>query len=149
VNTQEDCVLHGLYFATEMVDQDMIVTGPQILWLLRHSISEGSNWRGDDGKQRAELSRIARLRFFTPEEERPLRYLAARGFINHELPKADMEMIHVSVTVLGADRARKLHTFWGRCGLCYSDHKDGVAGLLAAALVSLVVSLLVSWLTKK
>jgi len=149
MNRDEDRILHGLFHDREMVGETMIMTGSEVLWLTKHSFAEGAKWRKDGKLQSLDLSQQSTetiFRLITAEQSRPIRYLAERGFIISERTKVTDAMLRIAVTGQGADRARRLHTWLGRRGVWYSDHKDGVAGLLVAALVAILVSLITNWL---
>lgn len=141
-----DRILHGLYHHREMVDEEIICTGSEILWLMRHPLADGAHWHKGGHFQTEDHSRPAGATAFklvTAEQGRPLTYLSARGLITYKRDKI-LSVLRLAVTYTGADRARKLHTRWGRAELWYQDHKDGIVGLLVAALVAMVVSLLVN-----
>lgn len=145
---EEDRVLHGLYYYRELVDEEILCTGSEIHWLMSHTLKDGTHWLKNGRLQtedRSQPENTTAFRLVTAQQGRPLRYLAARGFITYAHGKPE-SALRLTVTYLGADRARKLHTSWGRIELWYQDHKDGIAGLLVAALVAMVISLLVNWL---
>jgi hypothetical protein len=152
MNQDEDRILHGLYYFREMVNEEGINTGSEIPWLARHTFREGAEWHKEGKFQTLDVdqqSNQTHFRLITTEQERPLRYLEAKGLIEYSRPKVSTSMLRVRVTVAGADRARRLHTWFSRKSLWYRDHKDGVAGLLVAAMVAIVVSLLTNWLTHR
>jgi len=58
-------------------------------------------------------------------------------------------MLFIRVTAVGADRARQLHTPWGRMNLWYRDQKTVLIGLVGTIMVALITSLLTNWATLK
>jgi hypothetical protein len=145
MNRDEDRIFHGLYRHTRTVGKAINVTGDEVLWLARHPYYNAANWHQNGRFQTVDQdSKERRFREVQPDAERALRYLADKKLIAHGDFSGLTSILHIKVTGLGADRARQLSTWHGRCALWYRDHKDGVAGLLVAALVSLVVSLLVN-----
>ena len=138
----EDRILHGLYFHRESIDEDVRVSGEQILWLAMHPLAEGEAWERDGQLQSmdtAEIPEILRGKLIAAKLELPLRYLQYRRLIKYV--KNRDATITVSVTFAGADRAIRLHSKRGRADLWYREHKDGILGIGITILVSLATAL--------
>ena len=147
MNKEEERVLHGLYFDREMVDEEAVVTGSEVLWLARHTFRAGNTWRKDGKLQtldKSQQSGETAFRAVTAEQTRPLRYLHNSGMIQY---KTKSNMLFIHVTAAGADRARQLHTPWGRLNLWYQEQKTGLIGLVVTVVVALITSLLTNWAT--
>jgi hypothetical protein len=137
----EDRVLHGLYFYRESIEEDIQVSGDEILWLAMHPLRLGDAWHSQGELQALDATEFPveiRAKLLTAKLELPLRYLQYRRLI--KFTKRSDGLFVVSVTFAGADRAIKLHTFRGRADLWYREHKEGALGLAITALVSLVTA---------
>jgi hypothetical protein len=138
----EDRVLHGLYFYRESIEEDIQLSGDEILWLAMHPLREGDAWHTEGELQALDATEFPleiRTKLLTAKLELPLRYLQYRRLI--KFTKRSDGMLVVSVTFAGADRAIKLHTRRGRADLWYREHKDGALGIAITALVSLLTAL--------
>ena len=139
----EDRILHGLYYFRESIDEDIAVTGEQILWLAMHPLREGENWSAEGRLQSIDtaafpaeiLSKLAVVKL-----ELPLRYLEYRRLIKYT--KRKDAAFSVAVTFAGADRAIRLHTRRGRMDLWYREQRDGILGIAATVLVSFLTALI-------
>jgi len=139
----EDRILHGLYYFRESIDEDIAVTGEQILWLAMHPLREGENWSAEGRLQSIDtaafpaeiLSKLAVVKL-----ELPLRYLEYRRLIKYT--KRKDAAFSVAVTFGGADRAIRLHTRRGRMDLWYREQRDGILGIAATVLVSFLTALI-------
>jgi hypothetical protein len=139
----EDRILHGLYYHREAIDEDLQVTGEQILWLAMHPLSEGGTWENDGQLQSLDVEQFPaeiRGKLIAAKLELPLRYLQYRRLIKY-VKQRDATNI-VAVTFAGADRAIRLHSRRGRLDLWYKENKDGILGLVITALVAFVTALL-------
>jgi hypothetical protein len=139
----EDRILHGLYYYREAVDEDLQVTGEQILWLAMHPLQEGEAWEQNGRLQSLDMEQFPpeiRSKLIAAKLELPLRYLQYRRLIKY-LRQRDATNI-VAVTFAGADRAIRLHSRRGRLDLWYKENKDGLLGLVITALVAFVTALL-------
>jgi hypothetical protein len=139
----EDRILHGLYYHREAIDQDLQVTGEQILWLAMHPLAEGETWERDGQLQSLDVQQFPqeiRAKLIAAKLELPLRYLQYRRLIKY-VKQRDATNI-VAVTFAGADRAIRLHSRRGRLDLWYKEHKDGILGLSITVLISFVTALL-------
>jgi hypothetical protein len=139
----EDRILHGLYYHREAIDEDLQVTGEQILWLAMHPLSEGAAWEDDGQLQSLDMEQFPaeiRGKLIAAKLELPLRYLQYRRLIKY-IKQRDATNI-VAVTFAGADRAIRLHSRRGRLDLWYKENKDGILGLVITALVAFVTALL-------
>jgi len=139
----EDRILHGLYYHREAIDEDMQVSGEQILWLAMHPLQEGETWERDGQLQSLDVEQFPqeiRPKLIAAKLELPLRYLQYRRLIKY-VKQRDATNI-VAVTFAGADRAIRLHSRRGRLDLWYKEHKDGILGLSLTVLISFVTALL-------
>jgi hypothetical protein len=138
----EDRILHGLYYYRESIDDEFTASSDQILWLAAHSYVEGTGWFKGDDLQSFDSSVVpaeVRKKLLVSKFELPLRYLHYRRLI--KLARAGEEMVDISVTFAGADRAIRLHTLPGRMELWYQERKDGFLGLVTTVTVSLITAL--------
>jgi hypothetical protein len=139
----EDRILHGLYYHREAIDEDMQVSGEQILWLAMHPLQEGETWERDGQLQSLDVEQFPqeiRPKLIAAKLELPLRYLQYRRLIKYVKQRDAMNI--VAVTFAGADRAIRLHSRRGRLDLWYKEHKDGILGLSLTVLISFVTALL-------
>jgi len=142
----EDRILHGLYHHREAIDQDLQVTGEQILWLAMHPLQAGEAWEEDGQLQSVDVDQFPadiRSKLIAAKLELPLRYLQYRRLIRY-VKQPDATII-VAVTFAGADRAIRLHSRRGRLDLWYKENKDGFLGLAITALISAVTALLTAF----
>jgi hypothetical protein len=146
----EDRILHGLYYHRENIDEEVPLTGDQVLWLAMHPLREGESWNNEGELQSVDTSAFPdeiRFKLVTAKLELPLRYLQYRRLIKYT--RRDDAVLSVAVTFAGADRAIRLHTRRGRMDLWYREHKDGIFGLVTTVFVSLVTALIVVLLTRR
>jgi hypothetical protein len=140
----EDRILHGLYYYRENIDEDVSVTGEQLLWLAMHPMREGEEWNKDGQLQNVDTSAFpeeVQSKLVTAKLELPLRYLQYRRLI--KFTRSGNATLLVAVTFAGADRAIRLHTYRGRMDLWYRENKDGILGIVITVLVSSVTALAV------
>lgn len=138
----EDRILHGLYYYRENIDEEVPVTGEQILWLAMHPLREAEAWYEDGELQSVDTGVFpedVQSKLSTAKLELPLRYLQYRRLIRYT--RRGDALISVAVTFAGADRAIRLHTRRGRMDLWYREHKDGILGIAMTMLVSFVTAL--------
>src|ERR1700753_3122230 len=80
----EDRMLHGLYYYRESIDEDIQLSGDEILWLATHPLREGDAWH-NQGELKAldatEFPSEIRAKLLTAKLEPPLRYLQYRRLI--------------------------------------------------------------------
>jgi hypothetical protein len=146
----EDRILHGLYYHRENIDEEVPLTGEQVLWLAMHPLREGESWNSEGQLQSVDTSVFPddiRSKLVTAKLELPLRYLQYRRLIKYT--RRNDAMLSVAVTFAGADRAIRLHTRRGRLDLWYREHKDGILGMVTTVFVSLVTALIVVLLTRR
>jgi hypothetical protein len=146
----EDRILHGLYYYRENIDEEVEVTGEQILWLAVHPLREGDTWIRDEQLQSVDTSIFppdVQTKLIAAKLELPLRYLQYRRLIR--LTKRNDATMLVAVTFAGADRAIRLHTRRGRIDLWYREHKDGIFGITTTVFVSLVTALITLLLARR
>jgi hypothetical protein len=80
----EDRILHGLYYYRENIDEEVPVSGEQILWLAMHPLREGESWSAAGQLQSVDTSSFPdeiRSKLLTAKLELPLRYLQYRALI--------------------------------------------------------------------
>ena len=145
----EDRILHGLYYYREDIDEEISVSGEQILWLAMHPLREGEGWNKEGQPQSLDTSAFPsdiESKLITAKLELPLRYLQYRRLIRFTRGKD--ATFSVAVTFAGADRAIRLHTRRGRMDLWYQEHKDGIFGMVTTVLVSFLTALTVVLLMK-
>jgi hypothetical protein len=138
----EDRILHGLYYYRENIDEEVAVTGDQILWLVARSCADGSDWFANGKLQSFDSSAVpleVRDKLLTSKLELPLRYLQYRRLIKYT--ETTDELFHIAVTFAGADRAMRLHTRLGRLDVWYQEHKDGFLGIVVTMAVSSITAL--------
>jgi hypothetical protein len=146
----EDRVLHGLYYYRQNIDEDVQVSGEQLLWLAMHPLREGEAWHKDGRLQSLDASEFPeeiRAKLITAKLDLPLRYLQYRRLITYA--RRSDGMFYAAVTFAGADRAIRLHTRRGRMDLWYREHRDGVIGMGITVLISLVTALITVIVTNK
>jgi hypothetical protein len=145
----EDRILHGLYYHRENIDEEVSVTGEQVLWLAMHPLREGEAWNADGQLQSLDTSEFPaeiQSKLVTAKLELPLRYLQYRRLITYT--RRSDATLGIAVTFAGADRAIRLHTRRGRMDLWYREHKDGILGLITTIIVSFVTALIAVLLTR-
>jgi hypothetical protein len=139
----EDRILHGIYYYRESIDEEMRVTGVQMLWLAMHPLREGENWHKDgrlQGVETAVFPAEIRSKLVTAKLELPLRYLQYRRLIKYT--RSNDATFSIAVTFAGADRAIRLHTRRGRMDLWYRENKDGMFGLITTIAIAMLTALL-------
>jgi hypothetical protein len=145
----EDRILHGIYYYRENIDEEMKVTGVQLLWLAMHPLRDGETWHKDGHLQSVDTSVFPadiRSKLITAKLELPLRYLQYRRLIKYA--RLNEATLSVAVTFAGADRAIRLHTRRGRMDLWYAENKDGMLGLFITVAISMMTALLTVWMLR-
>ena len=145
----EDRILHGLYYHHQDIDEEVSLSGEQLLWLAMHPLREGESWSTEGVPQSFDTSAVPveiQSKLVTAKLELPLRYLQYRRLIKYET--RNDATLSVAVTFAGADRAIRLHTRRGRMDLWYREHKDGILGLATTVIVSFVTALIAVLLTR-
>ena len=139
----EDRVLHGLYYYRESIDEDVQLSGDEILWLAMHPLREGDAWHNNGELQTVDATEFPveiRAKLLTAKLELPLRYLQYRRLITYA--RRSDGMLYAAVTFAGADRAIRLHTRRGRADLWYREHRDGIIGVSITVLISVITALI-------
>jgi len=54
----EDRILHGLYYHREAIDEDLQVSGEQILWLAMHPLQVGEAWEENGQLQSLDMEQF-------------------------------------------------------------------------------------------
>jgi hypothetical protein len=145
----EDRILHGLYYYRENIDEQVTVSGEQVLWLAMHPLRDGESWNNEGQLQSVDTSAFPeeiRSKLITAKLELPLRYLEYRRLIKYT--RRNDSTLSIAVTFAGADRAIRLHTRRGRMDLWYREHKDGILGMVTTVVVSFVTALVTVLLTR-
>jgi hypothetical protein len=145
----EDRILHGLYYYRENIDEEVEVTGEQVLWLAMHPLRDGESWANEGQLQSVDTSAFpdqVQSKLVTAKLELPLRYLQYRRLIKYT--RRNDAALSIAVTFAGADRAIRLHTRRGRMDLWYREHKDGIFGMVTTVVVAFVTALIVVLLTR-
>lgn len=143
IRSDEDRILHGLYFYRESIDEEFSVSAEQLLWLAMHPLREAEAWERNGELQHLDTEAFPaeiRVKLLAAKLELPLRYLQYRRLIKYV--KNRDGAFTVSVTFAGADRAIRLHSARGRLDLWYREHRDGVVGLGLTILIAFVTALL-------
>ena len=138
-----------MYYYRENIDEEVPLTGEQVLWLAMNPLREGESWNREGQLQSVDTSAFPddiRSKLITAKLELPLRYLQYRRLIKYT-QRGDATL-SIAVTFAGADRAIRLHTRRGRMDLWYREHKDGILGMIITVLVSIVTALIVVLLTR-
>ncbi|MEA3150832.1 MAG: hypothetical protein QOD56_1771 [Gammaproteobacteria bacterium] len=146
----EDRILHGLHYYRESLDEEFTVNSDQILWLAAHSYADGAHWYKDDDFQSFDSTVVPvelRKKLLTSKFDLPLRYLHHRRLIR--MARAGEETVDLAVTFAGADRAMRLHTLFGRMELWYRERRDGLLGLVATIVVSLITALMTVYVVER
>ena len=139
----EDRILHGLYYHRQAIDEEVSVSGEQILWLTMHPLHDGEAWSKEGVPQSFDTSAVPveiQSKLVTAKLELPLRYLQYRRLIKYT--KRNDATLSMAVTFAGADRAIRLHTLRGRVDLWYREHKDGILGLTTTVIVSFATAVI-------
>ena len=139
----EDRILHGLYYYRQAIDEEVPLSGEQVLWLAMHPLRDGEAWSKDGTPQSFDTSIVPdeiQPKLLAAKLELLLRYLQYRRLIKYT--KRNDATLSVAVTFAGADRAIRLHTRRGRMDLWYREHKDGILGLATTAIVAFVTALI-------
>jgi hypothetical protein len=145
----EDRILHGLYYYRQDIDEDLSVSGEQVLWLAMNPLRDGEGWNKDGQLQSVDTSAFPeeiQSKLVTAKLELPLRYLQYRRLIKYT--QCSDATISVAVTFAGADRAIRLHTRRGRMDLWYQEHKDGIFGLVITVFVAFITALITVLLSR-
>jgi hypothetical protein len=126
----------------ESIDQEIRVSGEQILWLAMHPLREGTAWDREGLMQSVDTGEFPaeiRAKLIAAKLELPLRYLEYRRLI--KLVRNRDATMNIAVTFAGADRAIRLHSARGRLDLWFRENRDGVFGLIIPMLISFLTSL--------
>jgi hypothetical protein len=144
LGSREDRILHGVYFLFEN-NEPFTISGPQLRPLKKYGFNFGA-WKFGwpyrmtyGGKYSLENRTFPLLEQY---EERPLKHLQIDGLITYE--KIDIvtppgHALKISVTIDGARRARRLHSFWSRMNLYYEESKGGMLFAILAIAFSILM----------
>lgn len=149
-----DKILLGLYRFRPILDENLPLYTGQLAWLLDKGVK---SWISSDGIQKYEYT-ATKEKNETSYLDRPLRdkarvikvlsILAAKRQVSFVSPTGFDSLFQIKLLSDGLLRGEKLDSFFGKIELFYSDNKNGIIGLLLTALVSAVVSLLTTYLSK-
>lgn len=149
-----DKILLGLYKFRPILDDDLPLDTGQLAWLLDKDVKK---WISFDGikkytypatKEENETSYHDRSLRDKARIIRVLSILAAKRQVSFIPPSGLDLLFRIKLLSDGLLRGEKLDSFFGRVGLLYSDNKDGIIGLLLTALVSAIVSLVTTYLSR-
>lgn len=147
----EKRILHGVYLHRPRIDEWYVYRSLELAWLIDHDYAFAKEWGAGERCLERVLDRNTDM--FGPasathqELTALLTHLRGAGLIEWQaLPLVQLSQ-RFRVTYQGAQIARMLHTRRGRLSVWYSEHKDGVIGLLITATVSALTSLIVAYLT--
>lgn len=137
-------MLHGLYYHREIVGEALKYSAAEINWLVHTRIPRTRLWVDAEGKLKSkEVSGddyLMSIGATSAQSTRPLAYLEEAGFIKYGRMAG---VFKIQVTAKGAEIARQLDSWMGRRELWYSEHRDGVLGLL----LTIAVSVITAWVT--
>ena len=151
LNAAEKRILHGLYVFRSRIGESRTYSAFELNWLAHQPYSAAAAWREGAGLQERRLDGISEqdeIEIQTGEAAAALEHLFGARLIDYTFATGALFHFNVEITYDGAMMARRLHTPWGRFGVWYSEHKDGVIGLLITMLVSALTSLLVAYITR-
>lgn len=147
----EKRILHGVYLRRPRIDEWYVYRSLELAWLIDHNYACAGEWGA--GVKLMERVLDPNADMFGPasathqELTAILTHLRGAGLIEWQaLPPVQLSQ-RFRVTYQGAQIARMLRTRRGRLSVWYSEHKDGVIGLLITAAVSALTSLVVAYLT--
>ena len=82
----EDRILHGLYYYRQAIDEEVPLSGEQVLWLAMHPLRDGEAWSKDGTPQSFDTSIVPdeiQPKLLAAKLELPLRYLQYRRLIKY------------------------------------------------------------------
>jgi hypothetical protein len=148
-----DKILFGLYRFKPTLTEELPLEVGELAWLLDYWVSE---WKVENGFNKHEypVGKGANSSYL----ERPLKdkarvtkvlsVLSAKSYISFVAPVGFDFTFKIKLLPSGLLRAEKLDSVPGKLGLWYSDHKDGIIGLLITVLVSVITALITTMLSK-
>jgi hypothetical protein len=149
-----DRILLGLYRFRPVLDDDLPLDTGQLAWLLDNGVK---NWISSDGIKRYEYPAMEEKNE-TSYLDRPLRdkarvikalsILTAKKQVSFVSPTGFNSTFRIKLLSDGLLRAEKLDSYFGKLELLYTDNKNGIIGLLLTAIISAIVSLLTTILSK-
>jgi|GEM_PF-5645339 len=149
-----DKILLGLYRFRPILDDDLPLDTGQLAWLLDKG---AKNWNSSEGIKKYEYP-ATKEKNEDSYLDRPLRdkariikvlsILAAKKQVSFVSPTGFDSLFRIKLLPEGLLRGEKLNSIFGKTELLYSDNKNGIMGLLLTAIISAVVSLLTTYLSK-
>lgn len=146
-----DKILLGLYRLRPVLNDDLALETGHFAWLIEHG---ADGWIGENGPKKLEYS--AEKGTHTSYLERPLKdksrvsrelsLLSARRCVSFTAPKGFDHTFRIELLPEGLLRGEKLDSCLGKADLLYSDHKDGIIGVLLTIVVSAFTSVLTTLL---
>ena len=146
-----DQILLGIYQHWPRLNEHITFESGQLAWVIHNGIS---GWRIENGWKKIEypataasgeesyLDLILRDRALVAKE---LTILQARGCLEFSRPSGFDMHFKLQLQPNGLLRAESLSSIRGRIELWYSEHKNGIFGLI----VTIAVAALTAWLTAK
>lgn len=142
---EERRILHGLYYARERINESLLYSSGEILWLAKTRIPKTKDCHDESGNHKnadpgLDQKLASGLNAPSVDAERPLQLLHERGYVVYG---AFSHHLEIQVTAKGAEKAMQLDSPIGYIDHQYRDHKDGMLGLL----ITIIVSAIVAWIT--
>jgi hypothetical protein len=147
-----DKILLGLYRLRPVLNDDLALETGHLAWL----INKGADgWIGESGPLKLEypankgsdISYLERPLKDKSRVSRELSFLTAKNCVSFTAPKGFDHTFRIALLPEGFLRGEKLNSCLGRADLLYSDHKDGIIGVLLTIVVSALTSVITTLLT--
>ncbi|WP_041725871.1 hypothetical protein [Desulfurispirillum indicum] len=146
-----DKILLGIYQHSPRLNEDITFNSGELAWVIHHGID---GWRIENGwkkidypvtKTQGENSYLNQQLHDRALVDKELTILQACGCLEFSRPSGFSMHFKVQLQPVGLLRAERLSSMRGRIELWYSEHKDGIFGLV----VTIAVAALTAWLTAK
>lgn len=151
MNSAEKRILYGLYNLRSRIGESHVFSAFSLNWLANHDYSEAAAWSVGSKLQEhqiADVSEQENEEIQSGAAAAALEHLAGAKLIRYTFATGAFFHFNVELTYEGAMLARRLRTPWGRVGLWYAEHRDGIAGLVITMAVSAITSLIVAWIER-
>lgn len=146
-----DKILLGIFGHLPQLDEDIRFETSELAWIIYHGLDD---WQMDNGWKKIEYSAekgpndksyLDKLLRDKSKVAKELSILQANEFI--EFNRSSGFDMHFNVKMLpkGLIRAENLTTRIGRIDLWYSENKNGIFGIVA----TIIVSIITAWITSK
>lgn len=138
---RSDKILLGLYHTWGQLDSKVTLDADEFAWTFNH---DPKKWMNGDRRFKVEKGgRFENVRAV----EKELIILQAKSFLEFERKNVLDESFTITLLPSGVLRGQKLSNSIGLIDLWYSDHKNGILGLVITILVSAITSFVVSLIT--